>query len=137
MDSITDTEAQRRTTSVYLINRVIPMLPHGLCNHLCSLNPNEEKLSFSVFFRLCLKTGDLIEEPRPWFKKTAMKSCCRLTYDEVQDLLDNRPIDVPPVYSGWAWNDIKNDIFLLYDICGKVRNGRLGGGALSISKQKM
>jgi len=137
LGSITDTEAQRRTTSVYLMNRVMPMLPHGLCNHLCSLNPDEPKLSFSVFFRLDAATGELCRDPAPWFKKTAIRSCCRLNYDEAQDVLDNKDIDDPPVYGGYAWEQIKEDLFLLYDICGKVRRGRLYGGALSISKQKM
>jgi len=50
LGSIADKEAQKRTTSIYLINRVLPMLPHALCNHLCSLNPNEPKVSFSAFF---------------------------------------------------------------------------------------
>merc|ERR1712032_489397 len=50
--SLTDVEVQRRCTSVYLVDRVLPMLPHPLCNDLCSLNPNEPKLSFSAFFRL-------------------------------------------------------------------------------------
>lgn len=137
LGSITDTEAQRRTTSVYLINRVMPMLPHGLCNFLCSLNPDEPKLSFSAFFRLDLATGELCKDPAPWFRKTAMRSCCRLNYDEVQEVLDGKAIDEPPVYGGYMWEQIKDDIFLLYDVCGKVRRGRLDGGALSISKQKM
>lgn len=136
--SLVDTEAQFRTTSVYLTGRVLPMLPHALCNHLCSLNPNEPKLSFSAFFRLKLDTGELVETERPpWFEKTVISSCCRLNYDEVQRVLDGETIDEPPVYGDYKWEDIKKDIFLLYDVCGKVRRGRFTGGALSISKQKM
>jgi len=139
LGSQADKEAQFRTTSVYLINRVLPMLPHALCNHLCSLNPNEPKLAFSAFFRLSLETGELIETGpyKPWFQKTAICSVCRLNYDEVQDVLDGKEIDKPTVYAGYTWEQIKADIFLLYDVCGKVRRGRFEGGALSISKKKM
>eukprot|EP00747_Dinoflagellata_sp_TGD_P023645 gnl/TRDRNA2_/TRDRNA2_129969_c0_seq2.p1 gnl/TRDRNA2_/TRDRNA2_129969_c0~~gnl/TRDRNA2_/TRDRNA2_129969_c0_seq2.p1 ORF type:complete len:977 (-),score=204.78 gnl/TRDRNA2_/TRDRNA2_129969_c0_seq2:114-2996(-) len=138
--SITDTEAQRRTTSVYLIDRVLPMLPHALCNHLCSLNPNEPKLAFSAFFRLDRETGDLIEEGpyKPWFKKTVISSVCRLNYEEAQQVIDGEEIRPNPTcYGNHRWSQIKNDIFLLYEICGKVREGRFEGGALSITKSKM
>jgi len=73
----------------------------------------------------------------PWFKKTCIKSVCRLNYDEVQDMLDGDDIEPPPVYGGYKWKDIKDDIMLLYEVCGKVRTGRLTGGALSITKAKM
>jgi len=137
LGSIADKEAQKRTTSVYLINRVLPMLPHALCNHLCSLNPNEPKVSFSAFFRIDRATGDLIEDPPPWFKKTVMSSVCRLNYDEVQELLDGYDIEPPPMYGGHKWADIQEDIKILEEVCGKVRTGRLTGGAMSITKAKM
>eukprot|EP00929_Paragymnodinium_shiwhaense_P012788 TRINITY_DN120684_c0_g1_i1.p1 TRINITY_DN120684_c0_g1~~TRINITY_DN120684_c0_g1_i1.p1 ORF type:complete len:1058 (+),score=257.60 TRINITY_DN120684_c0_g1_i1:96-3176(+) len=140
--SVVEDEAKRRTTSVYLINSVLPMLPHGLCNFLCSLNPNEDKVAFSVFFRLDVDTGELVKDREPWFEKTVIRSCCRLNYDEAQDVLDGRdkdwPIDKrPAVYGGWAWKDIKEDLFLLYDVMGKVRRGRMSGGAMTITKTKM
>eukprot|EP00930_Biecheleria_cincta_P031600 TRINITY_DN21937_c0_g1_i1.p1 TRINITY_DN21937_c0_g1~~TRINITY_DN21937_c0_g1_i1.p1 ORF type:complete len:962 (+),score=212.36 TRINITY_DN21937_c0_g1_i1:49-2934(+) len=140
LGTITDKEAQRRSTSVYLIGRVLPMLPHGLCNHLCSLNPNEPKLAFSAFFRLNKQTGELVKNPKPWFQKTAISSVCRLNYEEAQDVIDGKEFEadkVPQVYSGYTWKQIKDDILLLYDVCGKVRTGRLTGGALTISKMKM
>mmetsp|Transcript_33140 Transcript_33140/g.72234 ORF Transcript_33140/g.72234 Transcript_33140/m.72234 type:complete len:900 (-) Transcript_33140:351-3050(-) len=138
LGSLADTEARRRTTSVYLIDRVLPMLPHGLCNHLCSLNPNEPKLSFSAFFRLNRSTGELIGTPAPWFKKTVMCSCCRLNYDEVQELLDKRELpNHPPVYGNHSWESVRDDIFLLHEVCGKVRTARFDGGALAITATKM
>jgi len=140
LGTITDEEARRRTTSVYLIGRVLPMLPHGLCNYLCSLNPNEPKLAFSAFFRLCKRTGQLIENPAPWFAKTAISSVCRLNYEQAQDIIDDLDIeeeDRPLVHGGYTWQQIKDDILLLYEVCGKVRHGRLTGGAMTISKTKM
>ena len=140
LGTVTDAEAQRRSTSVYLIGRVLPMLPHGLCNHLCSLNPNEPKLSFSAFFRLDKRSGNLIQDPAPWFAKTAMSSVCRLNYDQAQDVIDDIEIEEtkrPAVHGGFTWQQIKDDIKLLYEVCGKVRMGRLTGGAMTISKTKM
>jgi len=135
--SAVDTEARNRTTSIYLVNRVIPMLPHGLCNHLCSLNPNQSKLSFSVFFRLERDTGELVADPPPRFVKTAIRSCCRLNYDEVQEVLDGHPIDVPPVYGGYSWDEIEADLHLLHEVCGHVRWDRLENGALTLSRQRL
>lgn len=145
MGGLADREAQQRTTSVYLTRRAIPMLPHALCNHLCSLNPNEQKVAFSAFFWLDTDTGELIEEDgfknehdkKPWFKKSVIKSCCRLNYDEVQEMLDGGDIEPPPVYGGYGWDQVKEDILLLQGVCGRVRQRRLGGGALSITKTKM
>ena len=140
LGTVTDKEAQRRSTSVYLIGRVLPMLPHGLCNHLCSLNPNEPKLSFSAFFRLCKRSGNLIQDPAPWFAKTAISSVCRLNYDQAQEVIDDIEIEEtkrPAVHGGYTWQEIKDDIKLLYEVCGKVRMGRLTGGAMTISKTKM
>jgi len=138
LGSIADTEAQRRSTSVYLIDRVLPMLPHALCNHLCSLNPNDPKLAFSAFFRLDAETGELIRDnPKPWFEKTVISSCCRLNYEEAQMVLDKKEFDEPPVYGDWNWQSIKDDMAVLYDVCGKVRKGRMEGGAMSITKTKM
>ncbi|CAE7244982.1 dis32 [Symbiodinium sp. CCMP2592] len=163
LGTITDEEARRRSTSVYLIGRVLPMLPHGLCNYLCSLNPNEPKLAFSAFFRLCKRTGQLIENPAPWFAKTAISSVCRLNYEQAQDIIDDLDIEeedrpLAPSLHGDCHaverQQIKDDILLLYEVCGKaneessqvlsqlllhlsctkVRHGRLTGGAMTISK---
>lgn len=143
LGTLTDKEAQRRSTSVYLVDRVLPMLPFPLCSDLCSLNPNEPKLSFSVYFRLDQNTGELLpsedrpDQPKPWFKKSVMSSCCRLNYEEVQDVLDGREIERPNMYGGHSWDNIVSDIFLLFKVCGHVRTGRMTGGALSITKTKM
>jgi ribonuclease R len=80
-----DKEAQKRTTSVYLVDRTIPMLPEGLSNGLCSLRPNEEKLAFSAIFEINPKTGNITDE---WFGRTIIESDKRYTYEEAQDILD-------------------------------------------------
>jgi len=83
-DTDLDKEAYRRGTSVYLVDRVIPMLPEKLSNGLCSLRPNEDKLCFSAIFTLD-KNGNIINE---WFGRTIINSNHRYTYEEAQEVID-------------------------------------------------
>ena len=82
--SVIDQEAQQRATSIYLVDRTIPMLPEHLCNMLCSLRPNEEKLTYSVIFEM----DEEAEVLNRRIKHTVIKSCRRYTYEEVQYLLE-------------------------------------------------
>ncbi len=85
-DSFLDEEAYNRATSVYLVDRVVPMLPEKLSNELCSLRPNEDKLCFSAVFKMN-------EEARitdQWFGRTIIHSNRRFTYDEVQQIIEQR-----------------------------------------------
>ena len=82
--SVIDQEAQQRATSIYLVDRTIPMLPEHLCNMLCSLRPNEEKLTFSAIFEM----NEDAEVLSHRVKHTVIKSCRRYTYEEVQYLLE-------------------------------------------------
>lgn len=82
--SVIDEEAQKRATSVYLVDRTIPMLPEQLCNKLCSLRPNEEKLTFSAIFEM----NDEAEVLNTRIKHTVINSSRRYTYEEVQYLLE-------------------------------------------------
>lgn len=81
---IIDEEANQRATSIYLVDRTIPMLPEHLCNFLCSLRPNEEKLTFSAIFEM----NDKAEILSHRIKHTVIKSNRRYTYEEVQALLE-------------------------------------------------
>ena len=81
-----DKEARKRGTSIYLVDRTIPMLPEVLSNDLCSLNPNEDKYAFSSVF-VMNKEGVVKER---WFGKTLINSNKRFTYDEAQEVLDNK-----------------------------------------------
>ena len=82
--SVIDKEAQQRATSIYLVDRTIPMLPEQLCNQLCSLRPGEEKLTFSVVFEMNEEAEVLSHR----ICHTVIKSCRRYTYEEVQYLLE-------------------------------------------------
>ncbi|MHB1330520.1 MAG: ribonuclease R [Minisyncoccota bacterium] len=81
-----DDEALERGTSIYLVDRTIPMLPEVLSNDLCSLNPNEDKYAFSAVFTVN-SNGEIKER---WFGKTLINSDKRFTYEEAQEILDNK-----------------------------------------------
>ena len=82
--SLIDREAERRATSVYLVDRTIPMLPERLCNFLCSLRPNEEKLAYSVIFEM----NERAEVKKSRVVHTVIKSDRRFTYEEAQERLE-------------------------------------------------
>ncbi|HEC32764.1 MAG TPA: ribonuclease R [Candidatus Kaiserbacteria bacterium] len=80
-----DKEAQERGTSIYLVDRTIPMLPEALSNDVCSLNPNQDKLAFSAIFNLN-KEGEVLDH---WFGRTIINSDKRFTYQSAQEVLDS------------------------------------------------
>lgn len=82
--SVIDDEAVERATSVYLVDRTVPMLPERLCNDLCSLRPNEDKLSFSAVFTLN-DDAEILDE---WFGRTVIHSNRRFTYEEAQEVIE-------------------------------------------------
>ena len=121
------------------------MLPEGLCNALCSLSANEPKLTFTTWFRIRRSTGEVIMDAKdpngPRFAKTVISSCCRFSYEEVQDVLDHVTIPLtkrPTVFGAHnSWELLEKDIFLLYDVCKKVRDLRFDHGSVRIDKAKM
>jgi DIS3-like exonuclease 2 len=83
-DSPLDKIASQRATSIYLVQRVIPMLPRPLCEYLCSLIPNKDRLTFSVVWTLSDK-GELLGE---WIGRSIIRSKAKLSYDEAQQIID-------------------------------------------------
>jgi DIS3-like exonuclease 2 len=132
--------ARARTTSVYLVNRVIPMLPRPLCEHMCSLNPDEPKLTFSVIWKMD-KYGRIIDE---WFGKTIIKSCVKLSYEQAQDLIDH-PDDISwieedvnmPRLKSFNWGRISRAVVSLNRIAQNMRTKRFSDGALRIDNVKI
>lgn len=92
--SALDTESRKRALSVYLVDRTIPMLPHALSNDLCSLNPNEDKLTFSAIFEMTPKAEVL----NKWFGRTIINSDKRFAYEEAQAILDAKDDTKPGEY---------------------------------------
>ena len=113
-----DKEAQKRATSIYLVDRVIPMLPEVLSNNLCSLIPNEEKLCFSAVFELD-KTAKICNE---WFGKTIILSDYRFTYEDAQEILINKK------------GKYVEELLMLDSLAKILRNKRIKNGAISFER---
>jgi exoribonuclease R len=166
-DTPLDAEARNRATSIYLVQKVIPMLPPILCEQLCSLNPNVDRLAFSVIFRMTAD-GNLVAGHRPWFGRTVIRSCAKLDYVTAQRMVDgeipNRPsgssncdseIDS---LSDDVWNlsrrpskatpggdnryiqnawEIAMDVCTMHRVAMSRRSRRLENGALVLNRPKL
>ena len=133
-----DEEAQNRATSVYLVDRVIPMLPETLSNNLCSLRPNEEKLTFSAVF-IIKKNGEVVEE---WFGKTVTESDCRLSYEEAQHIIENETTEIPKEVTilkeeKRVTQKIVEAITTLNGIAKTIRKQRISSGAIIFDKSEI
>ncbi|GHT06649.1 ribonuclease R [Bacteroidia bacterium] len=130
--SIIDKEAEERATSVYLVDRTIPMLPEVLCNDLCSLRPNEDKLAFSCVFEL----NDSGEVKKYRIKRAVIHSDKRLTYEEAQEIIEKAP-QLPHGESGKFHSgnlDIMNAILTLDKLAKKLREKRFKNGAIAFDR---
>ena len=119
--SAIDAEAQERGTSVYLVDRTIPMLPEKLCNMVCSLRPDEEKLAFSVIFELN-EDADIVNK---WIGKTVIKSNHRYAYEEVQEMIEG------------ADGDNKKELMTLNDLATKLRAKRMKEGCINFHSEEV
>lgn len=119
--SAMDKEALKRSNSVYLVDRVIPMLPEQLSNVACSLRPKEDKYSFSAVFEMNEK-GNIFNQ---WFGKTVIHSDKRFTYEDAQKIIEGNP------------GDFKKEINLLDTIAKNLRKKRIAKGALHIESEEM
>src|SRR5665213_2262367 len=116
-DSALDKEAEDRGTSVYLVDRVIPMLPERLSNGLCSLRPKEDKLCFAAVFEMNEEAHVIAE----WFGKTVIHSDRRFAYEEVQEVIENKA------------GDFTDEILKLNELAYKLRERKFKNGAISLS----
>jgi ribonuclease R len=116
--SLVEDEARQRATSVYLVDRVVPMLPERLSNHICSLNPAEDKLTFSAIFEL----NDKSEVVNEWFGRTIINSDKRFSYNEAQKVIDT------------GEGDMKDQVLVLHKLAQQLRTKRFSAGAFSFEK---
>ena len=116
-----DQEAYRRATSIYLVDRTIPMLPEHLCNYICSLRPNEDKLTYSVIFRIN-EHGEVLDSQ---IARTVIRSNRRFTYEEVQ-----------PILKG-ADGDYARELRILDSIAKQLRAERLKNGAIEFQREEV
>ena len=119
--SIIDKEAEKRATSVYLVDRTIPMLPERLCNFICSLRPNEEKLAFSAIFDITEK-GE-VRDSR--IVHTVIESDRRFTYEEAQQIIETKE------------GDFKDEILMLATIAKALREKRFTAGAINFDRYEV
>ena len=135
----TDDEAYKRGTSVYLVDRVIPMLPEELCNDLCSLRPGEDKLCMSVIFTTDRDARVLKHK----ICRTVIRSDARLNYDEAQAIImanqtgETQARDYRTGINTGASADLIQAICTLNDMASKLRAERIANGALTIEQDEM
>ena len=127
--SVVDEEARSRGTSVYLVDRTVPMLPEKLCNKLCSLRPNEEKLTFSAVFEIT-PLGRVASQ---WFGKTVIYSDHRFAYEEAQAIIDAGP---KASHEGVP-ETVKEAVLVLNSLATKLRKKRFASGAISFERPEM
>lgn len=118
---IIDKEAEKRATSVYLVDRTIPMLPERLCNFLCSLRPHEEKLAFSVIFDITEK-GELKNSR---IVHTIIYSDRRFTYEEAQQIIETQE------------GDFKEEVLMMDTIAKALRERRFAAGAINFDRYEV
>ena len=118
-----DKEAQARGTSVYLVDRTVPMLPEKLCNKLCSLRQDEDKLTFSAVFEMTPK-GDIKSR---WIGRTVICSNARMAYEQAQEVIDSQE----------AKNDLQDAILKLDALARILKAKREKAGAISFERPEM
>ena len=120
-NTIIDKEAQKRATSVYLVDRTIPMLPERLSNGLCSLRPNEEKLTFSAIFEMDHKANVVNSR----IGRTVIKSDRRFTYEEAQTIIET------------GEGEYAEELAVLNTLAKELRRRRFQGGALEFDRAEV
>ncbi|KAF7355365.1 DIS3-like exonuclease 2 [Mycena sanguinolenta] len=128
-----DRDARKRATSVYLIQRAVPMLPPALSEELCSLVPGQDRLAFSTIFTMN-SDGTVLKK---WFGKTIIKSTAKLAYRDVQNVIEGRSLGSVPVTPEHGAADIEHDIKILEGIAKKLRGRRFENGTLSLNSLRL
>ncbi|GAA4802131.1 ribonuclease R [Litoribaculum gwangyangense] len=133
--TVLDDEAYERATSIYLVDRVVPMLPEILSNNACSLRPHEEKYTFSAVFQI----NDKAEVKNQWFGRTVTYSDARFAYEEAQAVIESKTNHIPQEVSltGKAYKTdeaIANAILKMDTLAKIMRRQRMKNGAISFDK---
>ena len=136
--TLLDKEAYDRATSIYLVDRVIPMLPEKLSNKVCSLRPNEEKLTFSTSV-IIDKKGNIKEH---WFGRTIIKSDHRFSYQEAQEIIETKKniISKENSLSGKEYsvdNEIVEAVLVMDEIAKETRKKREKNGSINFNKKEV
>uniref|UniRef100_A0A915A718 DIS3-like exonuclease 2 n=1 Tax=Parascaris univalens TaxID=6257 RepID=A0A915A718_PARUN len=130
--------ATSRATSVYLVHKVVPMLPRILCEDICSLNPGKDRLTFSVVWKM----NDKAEVFEEWFGRSIIRSCCKLAYEHAQDFIDNPEkefgkAELPEILNNKKSSEIKELVLRLNKLAEILRARRSSEGCLQLDQPKL
>lgn len=133
-----DEIAIERATSTYMVQKVIPMLPRRLCEELCSLNPGEDRLTFSIVWHMSEK-GEILDE---WKGRGIIRSRVKMAYEHAQDMIEkpNRqwnPSELPPISDGATVEQISAQVNQLHKFALRLRRNRFENGALRLDQVKL
>lgn len=133
--TILDAEAYQRATSIYLVDRVVPMLPEVLSNFACSLRPNEDKYTFSAIFEISPKA----EIVNNWFGRTVTHSNLRMAYEEAQYIIETQEKIIPETISiddtlRTIPDEVANAVLEMNSLAKTLRQKRMNNGAISFDK---
>ena len=128
-----DAAALSRATSTYLVERVVPMLPRPLCEKLCSLNPHEDRLTFSVEWTV----NDRAEILSEWFGRTVIRSCAKLSYEDAQSLIDKGTVTGVAVAEPHSLETVSKAVQIMNMLAVQLRVRREDQGALRLDQPKL
>jgi len=128
-----DRDARKRATSVYLVQRAVPMLPPALSEQLCSLVPGQDRLAFSSLFTFS-KDGKVLKK---WFGKTVIRSASQLSYEDAQNVIEGQSLGEVAVTPDHNASDIEHDIKVLHGLAKKLRQERFDNGTLSLESLQL
>jgi len=135
-ESPLDLEARERATSVYLVQRVVPMLPRLLCEQLCSLNPGVDRYAFSVIWTM-KSDGSVVDT---WFGRSVIRSRKQMAYGDAQQILDDaesKGVTWKQVSVSNSDDEIEQKVLMLWSVASQLRKRRYANGALSIHTVKL
>ena len=136
-NSLVDREARKRSTSVYLVQRAVSMLP-GKLSQVCSLEPGAERLTISVVFTISLEEASFGSVRNIWMGRSVMKSKAKLSYEFVQTIIDGRKKELSAEEAGSVSPEVLlRDLLLLHRLTAKFREDRYAHGALTISSSPL
>lgn len=133
-----DEVAIERATSTYMVQKVIPMLPRRLCEELCSLNPGEDRLTFSIVWHMSEK-GEILDE---WKGRGIIRSRVKMAYEHAQDMIEKpnrqwKPSELPPISDGATVEQISAQVNQLHKFALRLRRNRFENGALRLDQVKL
>uniref|UniRef100_A0A1D1YDW5 DIS3-like exonuclease 2 n=1 Tax=Anthurium amnicola TaxID=1678845 RepID=A0A1D1YDW5_9ARAE len=129
-----DRDARKRATTVYLVQKSVPMLPLLLCEELCSLCPGVDRLAFSVIWKMTPE-GKSIET---WYGRTIIRPCAKLSYEDAQEVINGNPLNTEvKIFNDHNAKEVEADIKLLHELAQRLRDLRYKRGSLTLGSIRL